>query len=295
MDAGPSREGQPYAGAVMNFLRRAASIPGVRVVLLQPDVRRAVASVLSLRFLVAAWVTTKPFAVLAGEALSRGEVRTYLIRATGVRVAMQHGRDMEALFELFTRGEYEPPPGEVGDRLTTESVKAVLDVGANVGMFSAWARGRWPDASIVTVEPAPENLVVLHEQAAHDRRTVVIEAAVAPRDGEIAFVEGWGSGSHAPTTGEAATTVVRTVDWFPLFAAADLVKMDIEGGEWPVLADPRLRELKRLTLVMEYHRVGAPSLPAGAAARRLLEEAGFEVGHDTPNYWGHGTLWAWKG
>ena len=111
MDAGSSREGQPYAGAVMNFLRRAASIPGVRVVLLQPDVRRAVASVLALRFLVAAWVTTKPFAVLAGEALSRGEVRTYLIRATGVRVAMQHGRDMEALFELFTRGEYEPPPG----------------------------------------------------------------------------------------------------------------------------------------------------------------------------------------
>src|SRR6478609_12197647 len=83
MDAGSSREGQPYAGTVMNFLRRAASIPGVRVVLLQPDVRRAVASVLALRFLVAAWVTTKPFAVLAGEALSRGEVRTYLIRAQG--------------------------------------------------------------------------------------------------------------------------------------------------------------------------------------------------------------------
>ena len=71
--------------------------------------------------------------------------------------------------------------------------------------------------------------------------------------------------------------------------------MDIEGGEWPFLLDPRLGSSSGSPSVMEYHRVGAPSLPAGAAARRLLEEAGFTVGHDTPNYWGHGTLWALKG
>ena len=171
----------------------------------------------------------------------------------------------------------------------------MLDVGANVGMFSAWARGRWPQARIVAVEPAPENVAVLQEQAGQDGRTEVVVAAVAPADGETGFVEGWGAGSHVPSDAEQATTVVRTVDWFPLFAAADLVKMDIEGGEWPVLTDPRLADLERLTLVMEYHRVGAPSLPASAAARGLLEAAGFEVGHDTPNYWGHGTLWAWKG
>ena len=156
---------------------------------------------------------------------------------------MQHGRDMEALFELFTRGEYEPPPGELSERLRTEAIRDVLDVGANVGMFSAWARGRWPDASIVAVEPARENVIVLHEWARHDPRTVLVEAAVAPANGEIAFVEGWGAGSHALAEGEAATTVVRTVDWFPLFAAADFVKMDIKGGEWPALTDPRLGDL----------------------------------------------------
>jgi len=278
----------------MNVLRRTASLPGVRVVLLHPRVRRTLASLLALRFLVAALATTQPFSVLSGEVFSRGEVRVYRVRTTGVPVALQHGRDLEALFELFVRGEYDPP-GPLRDRLSADAVHDVLDVGANVGMFSAWARGRWPTARIVAVEPAPENVSVLHEQARHDRLTEVVEAAVGPADGATPFVEGWGAGGHVPRGLEVATTVVRTVDWFPLFAAADVVKMDIEGAEWPILGDPRLRELGRITLVMEYHRVGAPSLPAGDAARDLLEAAGFEVGHDTRNYWGHGTLWAWKG
>ncbi len=94
--------------------------------------------------------------------------------------------------------------------------------------------------------------------------------------------------------GGVATTTVRTLDYLPLFSAADFVKMDIEGGEWDVLADPRLHEVGPLVLVMEYHRVGAPSLPAREAAERLLTAAGFSVGHGHPNHWGHGTLWAWR-
>lgn len=278
----------------MNSLRRFASLPGVRRVALDPAVRHRVASLLALRFLTAAWVTTQPLAVLAGEVRARGQVRTYRVRATGVPVAMQHGRDIEALFELFLHGEYEPPPA-LQSRLSEDAVHSVADIGANVGMFAAWARGRWPQATIVAVEPDAQNVAVLQAQAHDDGRTEVVEAAVSTSEGELRFVEGMGSGSRAATAGEVATTVVRTVDWLPLFEAADFVKMDIEGGEWPILSDPRLADLERLTLVIEYHRHNAPSLPASAAARTLLEAAGFEVGFDTPNYWGHGTLWAWKG
>ena len=46
--------------------------------------------------------------------------------------------------------------------------------------------------------------------------------------------------------------------------------------------------------MIEFHRAGAPSLPAHEAARNLFEAAGYTVGHQVLNYWGHGTLWAWK-
>ena len=87
---------------------------------------------------------------------------------------------------------------------------------------------------------------------------------------------------------------IPAIDIFEHLFGADFVKMDIEGGEWPILADPRLADLGPMTWVIEFHRAGAPSLPAHEAARSLFEAAGFTVGHEELNYWGHGTLWAWK-
>ena len=261
----------------MNSLRRIATLPGLRAVLLRPGVRRRVASVLALRFQVAALSTTTPGRVVAGEVFSRGRIRTYRVRHTGVPVALQHGRDMEALFELFVRGEYEPPsPLGTVSRLTrcersstsgpTSGCSRRGRAGAGRGRASSrWSRPR-RTSSCCTSRPAwtagPKS-----SRPRSGRPTVRWDSS---RDGVAV--------AHVPTEQEVATTVVRTVDWFPLFAEADFVKMDIEGGEWPILGDPRLRDLERLTLVMEYHRVGAPSLPAGAAARGLLEDAGFEVG-----------------
>ena len=41
-------------------------------------------------------------------------------------------------------------------------------------------------------------------------------------------------------------------------AEADLVKIDIEGGEWPILTDPRFAQLPTPALVIEYHPAGCP-------------------------------------
>lgn len=280
----------------MNALRRLASLPGLRAVLLHPPVRRRVAALLAVRFLVAAWVTTTPWAVLRGEATRRGTTATYRLRDGGGPVSLQHGRDLEALFEVFVRGEYEPP-GPLAQRLGPDRTLRILDVGANVGMFAAWAGRRWPAATISCVEPDPSNTEVLRTWArAGGGAVTVVEAAAATGAGTLTLLDGLGSGSRLTTADEADRPglAVETVDVLPSFADADLVKMDIEGGEWPILADPRLADTGPLVLVLEYHRVGAPSLPARDAAHRLLEAAGFTVGFVTPNHWGHGTMWAWK-
>lgn len=276
----------------MNGLRRLASLPLLRRVLLQPTVRRCLARVLSARFLVAAFVTTEPLRLLRGELLDRGRMRSYVIRRTGRVVTLRHGRDLEALFELFWRGEYEPPAALANRLRLTQPT--VLDLGANVGMFTAWALGRWPGAHVVAVEPAPENLPELREALRRNVGEVeVIEAAASTEAGTLVFNQGRGGGSALADDPSEGVTV-PAIDIFDHLAAADFVKMDIEGGEWPILADPRLAELRHVTLVMEYHRVGAPHLPARTAAAELLAAAGFSTGFGAANHWGHGTLWAWK-
>lgn len=273
-------------------------------VLLRPRVRRVIARVLATRFLAAAWQTRTPGRFLVGELTARGRLRSYPIRSGGV-VLVRHGRDTEALFEIFHSGEYEPPPA-LSSRLGTPA--RVLDVGANVGMFSAWASARWPGVAIAAYEPEPENLAQLRRwlQLAHEDalatggrppQVSVHPAAVGTRVGTVRFATGGGAGAHLATRDDEPSAQVPSVDFFAELAVvgADLVKIDIEGAEWALLRDARLAQLRRLVLVLEYHRVGAPSLPAYDAARGLLEAAGFEVGYAVPNAWGHGILWAWKG
>ncbi len=277
---------------MMNLLRRVASLPGLRTVLLQAGVRRRVAALLALRFLLVARRVDRPLRLVLNE-FRRPRTATYTIKATGMPVTLLHRRDLEALFELFEHGEYEPP-APIRDRLTRDRVRSILDVGGNVGMFSAWAAGRWPEARITSFEPSPESTAVFREWLSSSGADVdLVEACATTADGPVHFVEGFGGGSHEGTA-ETATTVLPGLDVYPYLAKADFAKIDIEGGEWAILGDPRLADLNSLTLVMEYHRSRAPSLPAERAARDLLTAAGFEVGHVTPNHWGHGTLWAWK-
>ncbi len=119
---------------------------------------------------------------------------------------------------------------------------------------------------------------------------VLHEAAVANADGEVRFAYDMGSGSHVASASESRVLTVPTIDLFPYLRRADLAKIDIEGAEWPILADPRLADLSSLVIVFEYHRVGAPSLPARDAADGILRAAGFATSDGSSNYWGHGIL-----
>lgn len=285
----------------MNVLRRTADLPGVRKVVLRPRVRRRIAGVLAVRFWVAAWRTTTPWTMLRRELMRSEGTYLYTLRTSGLPIALKHGRDMEALFEIFVRGEYEPP-AELRERLS--NVSTVLDIGANIGAFSAWALGRWPAATVVAVEPVPENNSVYQVWAESAHGDVeLVSAAAGTSAGAAQFLSGMGGGDRRATeteindpqcaVGDEAVTV-QVIDILPHMARAEVIKMDIEGGEWPILADPRMAELRHVTLVMEFHRHGAPYLPAVDAARDLLSWAGFITGFERHNYWGHGVLWAWK-
>jgi FkbM family methyltransferase len=276
---------------MMNLLRRLASLPVLRDILLRPRTRRAIASVLALRFLRASALTTSPSRFVLAELItSRGQIRTWPLTDGGT-VTLMHRRDLEAFHELMVGGEYEPPDA-LRSRLAAS--RHILDLGGNIGMFALWAHRQWPAAQITSFEPDPANTAVFRAGLDADSPIELVEAAAMTRSGHAILAEGSGAGRQVSFSDHPVAGSMPAVDIYDHLADADFVKMDIEGGEWPILQDDRLASLDHLTWVIEFHRVGAPSLPAHDAARDLFLAAGFRVGYERLNHWGHGTLWAWK-
>ena len=104
--------------------------------------------------------------------------------------------------------------------------------------------------------------------------------AAAPRDGTLAFRSGLGTTSHVvegPDAGGEGVITVEASDPFADLAKADFVKIDIEGGEWGLLADPRFATLSAQVVCVEYHPDGAPSGHPAADVERLVRAGGWSV------------------
>lgn len=172
----------------------------------------------------------------------------------------------------------------------------IVDLGANIGLFGAFILGRFPDARVTGFEPEPSN-AVLHRRtiAANDGASwELVEAAAATVDGTVQFTAGGSTTGHV---GDGNLTVV-SVDVFSYLEGVDLLKIDIEGAEWALLADPRFAGVSARAVALEYHPRGCPSSDARAAAHETLRAAGYDtVDHDSPSFAGlanQGMVWAWK-
>jgi FkbM family methyltransferase len=241
-------------------------------------------------------------------------VSSYSLRDSGLKIFLRHGtRDVDVLNELFggTGGRliYDPPAA-VASMLDNNPAPKILDLGANIGLFGIYALGRWPGASIQSFEPDPTNFPLVTRAIAANRlqeRWAVANVAVANRATESRFTAGLFADSHlsleedAPADGQDCsadagghTITVRIVDIFAQDHDVDLMKMDIEGGEWAIFADKRLADLKADVLVFEWHVGGCPEPDPPAYAIRLLRAAGYSGIEEVVDGGEAGTLWAWR-
>lgn len=270
----------------------------------------------------------------AARQLARPGVAGYSLRGSGLRVFVRHEAmplsapvgdaptgDVHILNEIFggTGGQYAyDPPAAVAAILDGhDGALKVLDLGGNIGLFGAYVLGRWPGARIHSFEPEPANQAILARVIAANglgdswART---DAAVANYTGEMTFASGLFADSHPLTdaqhaggvahngNGEAAldappaggTITVPTVDLFAQDHVVDLLKMDIEGGEWSILTDPRLSDLGAKVIVLEWHDRGCPEHDARETAARLLREAGYVHQEEVEVATHNGVVWAWR-
>jgi FkbM family methyltransferase len=194
---------------------------------------------------------------------------SYAPRGTGPHLWLRHGSGDAAVYgEIYVRGAYSPPwPLAGGLR--------VLDVGAHVGYFARWALEHWDVCSLTSVEPDVDNyeLLLLNCEAVGDLRWTLVFGAAGCSEGSAAFAGGRGCGSGLAEDGEDA---VRTVDALELMGRCDLAKLDVEGGEWPLLRDDRFASVAPKYIVVEYHPASGLAEPY-AEAWRLLAAAGYDV------------------
>jgi FkbM family methyltransferase len=242
------------------------------------------------------------FALREGLGVSRPA--TYRLRPSGLAVRVRHGRtyDPWALHEVRRGGDYEPPrplPELVG-----REPRKIVDLGANVGFFGIHALEHYPSASVIGFEPDPHNAASVRAAIrlnGLEDRWQLVEAAAAAADGELRFVAGQGSNSHVAADDELEETItVQSLDVFPYLDDVDLLKIDIEGGEWAILGDDRFAELRPRAVVLEYHSLLCPSDNPRREVTTLLERAGYAVrpaeSDDNPDegpFWGMGVMWAW--
>jgi FkbM family methyltransferase len=128
--------------------------------------------------------------------------------------------------------------------------KVIIDAGANIGLTSIYYANEYPNARIVAIEPEESNFRMLRKNIAPYPNVETINAALwgenreldifDPKEGHSSFQTQSGT-----TRGVVEPNKVRGVTLDTLMAElaiefVDLLKIDIEGAEVEVFADPIL-------------------------------------------------------
>lgn len=161
-----------------------------------------------------------------------------------------------------------------------ESPPTILDIGANVGAFTRWASYRWPNCSIHSYEPEPNNFKLLRKTVKDlpgSAGVYLNECAVANGKGRAILANyGYNCGEFTickpetdrPAKGEVDVEVRAAHD----LPSAHIIKIDVEGAERAIIEDlvasGRINSCS--AIMFEYH-----ADPAGEGLRQLLIANGF--------------------
>jgi FkbM family methyltransferase len=143
-------------------------------------------------------------------------------------------------------------------------IRRIIDAGANIGVFSAFARRLYPSAEILALEVEPSNFAILAKNADALGKVTAINAALWSQTGEVSLVLGDNPEAHAVTDGPGdGSTPVAAFSLGDLldrhhWDAVDILKMDIEGAEAAVIESLGPDVLSRINCIrVECNDTGA--------------------------------------
>lgn len=168
-----------------------------------------------------------------------------------------------------------------------------IDVGANVGSYTVLAAGA-AEARCIAVEPVPTTFEALLDNIHLNRLDKLVEPlniGLGSEAGELLFTGTEDTTNHVLSpeervrpAGTAVPVAVRTLDHVAGAFGPALIKLDVEGFEYPalsgghaVLAAPAL-----LAVILETNGSGARYGYDDAGTDRLMREHGFRAARYDP-------------
>lgn len=166
----------------------------------------------------------------------------------GKRFAILHRRtlsDVLAIRQCFADAQYDLPDGAHGvlvARIYKEIIESgrqplIIDCGANIGASVLWLIARYPQAHVIAIEPAPDNVALLRRNCA-GLDVDVKQAGIAAADG-LAHLSNPGRSSMGYRTHEsnagpevdmlAVATLLQSKP--ASLYSPFLLKVDVEGAE----------------------------------------------------------------
>ena len=189
------------------------------------------------------WVLIEPFQFLVGlllrQALDTVHVRTPVGRIT---LTLRNAESLKTLFSIFCRQDY---------YTSQEKPYLFLDVGANIGLASAYFLSRNTDNTVQAFEPDLTNLDYLKRNlAAFPGRAAIIDHAVAAHSGVTVLYRS-SDGKHSSlsrseraqipqqTITSAFDEIVRKTSVTNL---PTVIKLDVEGMEMELVRSVKFED-----------------------------------------------------
>ncbi len=152
----------------------------------------------------------------------------------------QHSSDVQVMDQVFAGREYAPLIEEVNKKGQLNSIRFIIDAGCNVGYATAYFKVYFPEASVIAIEPDPNNYKQSGKNFSLNRlhNITLLEGGVWPRDAWLELKNDLGdrkewscyvTESKTPTglKGFSFESILKESS----FDIIDILKIDIEGAE----------------------------------------------------------------
>ena len=209
-----------------------------------------------------------------------------------------HAINWADMYAIFFQGAYTP------HYLPVEENDVVVDIGANIGVFTVYAALRTQN-TVYAVEPFPSNYEALEQNIRANglNNVIPLRFAVSDKSGTELFFDSEESQHHrlkkVALGGTEKYIEVPTITLKDLMDTnhieqIDFLKMDCEGSEGIILRSTSKDYLQRIRkIAMEFH--DGPSKLKHDQIQKLLEEADFTTNLEWDGKSKLGLLYAWRG